>query len=406
MGVIREDMAVRAADRATTRAAWRIGTPYRNETVESVELRRMVAREVSRDTALPPGIAQRRANHYRGVQAQATEHEQRALHERERIYREAAAHDAEADATIASTRMEAESALVYVGDRLERAEQRMRRGPARLLACAAFGVAGAFVLGMAWPLGLAALVVGVDGWSAWAARRRAETSKAETEVSALKVVEAGRKVAEIVRGQARAMREAADAAYHEGVSEVEAMRARAELALLKPLVPNEAAALYGEILLAAFAEWAHTRERVAGARVHAGARADGTLHVELLDADTELTSMFAQAFRACTGPVGDPRYLLVCGPAKVGQALDDALAARDATMAAHDAVAGGHAVLAVPPPFGERRSGADAFARAWRAQVGPCEALYTRRGEGAALRGRVAQQQGWGARAGSRRVWR
>ena len=406
MGPIRDDMAARAADRATTRNAWRIGTPYRNETIESVELRKMVEREVWRDAPLPAGIAQARARYYRASQRRATEDEQRALTERERVYAEAAKHDAEADAVVASSRSNAESGLVLVGARVDRAQRRVDGLPARAFASAALGVAGVFVLGAAWPLGLAAMVMGGDAWSAWANRRRTASWQATQELAAKEVVLAGRKVAEIMQSMARDLRTEADAAYRHGVTEAAAIRARADQALLKLLLPSEAAALYGEVLLAAFCEWEETRARAEGARVHSGARVDGTLHVELLDADSELTSMFAQAFRACTGPVGDPRYLLVCGPATISGALDEALAARDATMAAHDAVANGHAVLAIPPPFGDRRSGADAFARAWRARIGPCEALYTRRCEGAALRGRVAQQQGWGVRAATRQVWR
>lgn len=406
MPAVRDEMRGRAADRPATRAAWAIGTPYRNETFVSAELRDVPMIDVMQEE-LPPGVAVARATAW--VQAQQSHASQTERAERERAValQRAAESDAEADRVVAAVEAAAANALVPLENTHARQRRRCSRWPLRAAVLAVqVGLVASVAVASGTVVAVGVLLAAIDAVSsARGARAAARALEEEREHAAREREAADARAAEL-RDAATRIRGAADEARAAAVAAAEASLAAAEQALTSPLKPDAAAALYADVLLDAFRRWSDTADAYAAAACRVGRRADGALHVELVGAPADATAVFAQGYRALVGPLSDPRYLLRCGPSRLEGAVAQALDARDRSTRSLDAAWDGDAVVAVPSPLDQRRSGADAFAAAWSERVGPCELVYTRGGEGAEIRERVARRRWWRARASSRTVWR
>ncbi|MFT5991994.1 MAG: hypothetical protein ACI82G_000989, partial [Bradymonadia bacterium] len=408
MPSIRSDMTARAGQRRTTREAWQIGAPYKNETVESVELRALTATPAPSETeSLPPGVAQLRAKTWAHGESERNAALVASMHRKTAAITGATQHMQKAQSLLEAVQDATSQALVPIEQDLTLYQEITPK--LRLMRYLLVGT-GVFVtltsgglIFIAVPALYALISLGAGGW--W--KRKREKRRAfiitEGDKARLRAVQA----LEHAQTEAHAIRDAAAAEHALVVANTDAGRSTAQTALLQPLKPDETATLYADVLLDAFQRWRDTHEQAASASVRVGRRADGALHVEMLGADAETTASFARAYREFTGPLADPRYLLLCGSARLDEAKATALAARDASMQSMDAsTVTDEAVLAVPEPLGSSRSGADALGAAWEARVGACRVVYTRRGEGAELRAKHARKRWWSARSTVRRVWR
>ncbi|TVQ95415.1 MAG: hypothetical protein EA398_17825 [Deltaproteobacteria bacterium] len=246
-----------------------------------------------------------------------------------------------------------------------------------LVGASAVGLAGVLpvVLLVAWALAGGAAAVG----AARVLGRRRRAVEAEHPQRLL----AAEASAERGREALRAQWETAQRLQAETRGSLAGALEEARRALSAPMAEEEAALLYGTVLRDAFAgaaEDAEERARWAGLEVCTAVRSDGSVSLWLAGATGAEAGLFAEALRDWLQPVGESRYLL-------------ALEGEE------------ERVMPVPEVLARRRGTAEAFARAWRAHVGPATLHYAVRGEGAELRARHLRTRWSAGRAWTREVW-
>ncbi|MCB9508454.1 MAG: DEAD/DEAH box helicase family protein [Myxococcales bacterium] len=412
--IVNADMLRRAGERRVTREAWRVGETFANETVASVEVRGVAPLDpCAPDTSPPPGVVEARAAElaarivaHDAAVAAAQAGEARAA-ESAKALRE------EARAVRETVTRENQTALVPLTTRVARAERAVRasrRVRAPLLgllgAIGALGALAAPPVALAF-LAAAAATVGADVAVASALRRRAVDALAASRAEASARAGTAERAAQGLEARAALLELAAAHERERAIAAAEDALAAHRRRAVAVIDAEEQGRLYAMVLLDAFRRWESTASQAGKANVVTSKRSDGALHVELHGADTEFTGLFAAAFRSLTGPLADHRYLLRVPCRDLDSALDRALRGRDQTLRELDKAADGAvAFVPVPDPLSTHRSGADAFATAWRAAAGDCDVLYTRRGEGAELRARSFGDRWWSGRARGRRVWR
>lgn len=395
---INADMCARADTRPDARRAWRIGEPYENETVSTVELRNVVSLDhVALDDHLPLGVGEARAAQYRSAESASRTRARSAdaarVAQRKRVteLRTAAA------AAVQAAEGEAHQSLLVPIESDTAARRSWRhalyRVPAAGVAAAAIAATG--IVALLPVLAAALCVVSFDTGVAAMRRARATRELRDAAAAAASRRAAGEAERSRLLMEADAVEAAAESEWRQAHAAATAQLERARALLVAPLEATESVELYATVLLRGFRRWSAWADDAANARWVLRRRQDGALAVDVLDAPVRFVSEFARAFRGLSAPIGEQRYLLEV-PKK---SLSDWTSASTFTEASH-------AYVPVPPPFDAQRSGADAFAGAWAETVGPAEVLYTRRGRGAEVRARQISTRWWKARTQRRSVWR